>query len=98
MSRWIFAVNPRSALLKNFSRGKTATSFAVNLLDHATRALGFAPGPVDLYSPNHGVFSRAGSLQLSQPSGLMCAPNQQSMKTTRAYGRHGRPSYTPLPV
>src|SRR6476619_7100202 len=86
-----FPVSLRTARLKNRSRENSAAWLSVSCLDHETRDEAFAPGPFDLYSANQAVFSRAASRQLSQPSARMCAPSQQSIKTTRAYGRHGLP-------
>src|SRR4030095_173435 len=92
---WLLSTHHRMFHLSPPARNTDAlnffTSALLNCLDQPTRFCGFAPGPFESYSANHAVFSRPGSRQLSQPSLLMCGPNQLSINTTRANGRHGRP-------
>lgn len=67
-------------------------SSCLSCLDQGTCAEGFAPDPLDLYSANRAVFSRAGSRQLPQPSSLVVLPAAVSkQRVLPAQKNPGRP-------
>ena len=92
-STLVVGIQSRRTLL---TVNRSAMSDADSWCDHRTRRSGFAPGPLELCSPNVmlGHESAEGGqpfMEVPQPSGLICESIQQESYTTVALLRHARP-------